>query len=620
MPMTRARLTQLRVSGPGKRDATVDFGPGLTYITGISDTGKSHVVEWLDYALASQTTPRALREGQGYDEVALELEKGGKTYVVRRWLHEADVATLFEGALDAWDGEAGESLKVNISQAQRLKTLSGWLLDLTGFDPEMRVVSNQRGQSQSLSFRTVAPLVFVEESRMIMSRSPILSAQYTEHTANRSAFQIVLTGDAPTLEEIERLRQAHERREAAKQRTHTLERFIADLRDDIQQTGANRADLEEEIARIDDELATLSERVTEGGQRVRTLIGDRNKALSAADRAARAMTAAEELGSRFALLEEHYEADLRRLAFLREGGHFFEQIQASHCPTCGRTLDSDDECHPESAEFDRIKRSAEREIKKLEPRIKDLAKARQDARADAERAAAEMRRQRSNATRLDEDIRAAADPTAAPVRARIGEITHRRRELEARLLKFRELDRYLEARQEADLIARDKVERYRPGQDLPSLRSLSGEIQRLLERWQFPTESDVYFDMETDDLVVGGKPRKSYGKGARAVTHAAFTIGLMRHCISASTPHPGFVVLDSPLGPFKGVRDDEPDPELTKDLHAAFLYSLATAREEGQVIVIDNVDPPDTIRPHARIHEFVGSASPTGRSGFFPPS
>jgi peptidoglycan hydrolase CwlO-like protein len=618
MLVARAGITQLRVSGAGKDDATVEFGPGLTYITGISDTGKSHVLEWLDFGLGSQTLPRDIPERQGYDEVALELEKEGTKYVVRRWLHEADAATLFEGALDEWDREEGTSLKVNISQTERLKTLSGWLLDLSGFDTGWRVVSNQKGVSQNLSFRTVAPLALVDENRVISTRSPILSPQHTEHTANRSAFQIVLTGDAPTAEEIEHVKQAHKSREAAKQRMELLDRFIADLRAEIQKAHANRTDLEADLSRIDDELATLSERISEGGRRLRSLIAERNRALTTANRAARAVTAAEELESRFSLLEQHYQADLQRLAFLREGGHFFDQIEASHCPTCGRPLESEGECHPESADFEQMKRSAEREIKKLEPRIRDLAKAREDARLDARRLESEAQRHRTKAASLDDDIRAAADPSARPVRARIAQITRRRREVEARLLKFRELDRYIHARQDADAIVRRKVERYRPEQDLPALRSLSAVIQRLLERWKFPTDYDVHFDLETDDLVVGGKERRSYGKGARAVTHAAFTIGLMRQCITANTPHCGFAVIDSPLTPFKGMSDDEPDPELTKDLHAAFLYSLATAREDGQTIIIDNIDPPEAIRPHARIHEFLGPAAPTGRKGFFP--
>lgn len=616
--MDRPQLRMLRVSGSGKEDATVEFGRGLTYVTGISDTGKSHVLEWLDYALGSQTSPRKVPEGQGYDQVALEIEKGGTSYVVRRWLSETEVATLFKGSLGEWDGEAGETIKVNIAQAESLKTLSGWLLDQSGFDTSMRVVRNQRGDSQTLSFRTIAPLLLVRESDIISEGSPVLSGQHVQATANRSAFQIVLTGDAPTLEEIQTLKDAHQQREAAKQRIDMLDGFIADLREDIRTAGLDRSDLEAELARIQDELADVSVRVSESGTKARELMRERNSELRAADEAARAIAAAEELQARFGLLEQHYWADLRRLEFVREGGHFFGQITASHCPRCGRPINVGDECHPESADLKQVERAATKEMKKLEPRLADLAKAVADARDAARNAEADLKRHRSNAQALDEEIGVVANPTAEAARDRVAEITKRRRAVEGELLKFRELDRYLDARQEADLVARRKIERYRPEQDLPSLKRLTVEIAKLLEKWRFPTGSDVRFNPETDDLVVVGKERRTYGKGARAVTHAAFNIGLMRHCEKAATPHPGFVALDSPLSPFKGITDDEPDPELTKDLHTAFLHSMATAEGEGQVIVIDNVSPPNSVRGHAKIHEFLGTQAITGRKGFFP--
>lgn len=46
--------------------------------------------------------------------------------------------------------------------------------------------------------------------------------------------------------------------------------------------------------------------------------------------------------------------------------------------------------------------------------------------------------------------------------------------------------------------------------------------------------------------MIHGKRRGSQGKGKRAITHAAFTIGLMDFCAAEGRQHPGFVVLDSP--------------------------------------------------------------------------
>lgn len=72
-------------------------------------------------------------------------------------------------------------------------------------------------------------------------------------------------------------------------------------------------------------------------------------------------------------------------------------------------------------------------------------------------------------------------------------------------------------------------------------------VESILADWHFPEAGRVHFDPNTRDLVIAGKPRGARGKGLRAITHAAFTLGLLAHCRASRTPHPGFVILDSPL-------------------------------------------------------------------------
>jgi hypothetical protein len=91
----------------------------------------------------------------------------------------------------------------------------------------------------------------------------------------------------------------------------------------------------------------------------------------------------------------------------------------------------------------------------------------------------------------------------------------------------------------------------------------------------------------------------------------------MRYCMALERPHPGFVVLDTPLRHFRGETDDIDDPTLTRDLHAAFLHSLATTRGLGQSVIIENVDPPASIANVATVHVFSG-AEGDGRRGFYP--
>jgi uncharacterized Zn finger protein (UPF0148 family) len=613
----RLKINRLLVSGRGRPEAAIDFGDGLTLITGLSNTGKSHILECIDFALAGPA-PRPIPEAAAYDWVALQVTHAAGTSTIVRSFTQADSgnALLFEGSLADWDGSSGTSLPVAIAGTKT--TLSRSLLEASGFEPNTRIVRNQRGESQSLSFRNVSPLVLIREEEMISESSPILPSSYTQHTSARSAFNILVTGKVPTAEELAALSEAHTSRDQAGQYASLLDGVIDELRAALLEEDLDRQALEAELANIDDELANVSELVSESGARVRNLIDVRNRALADHDKALRRAAAASELANRFALLGEHYQADIQRLEFALEAGHFFDQIAADHCPRCGRPLDRDDYCHTEAAEFAQIERAARVEIGKLQPRLSDLSKARADAMWEVEAATVAASKAQVEAQNHDREIRAVANPTAESARARVRSITNRRREVEDVLTRFRELDRYIRLRDEARAESKRKLDRSRVEHDISGIHRLSDQIRNLLVAWKFPVRADVFFDTQTNDLVIDGKARNANGKGVRAVTHAAFTIGLMEHCFEAETPHPGFVVIDTPLTPFRGETDDVDDPELTRNLHAAFLHTLAN-EHVGQAIVMENVDPPVSLYEEATVHVFTGPEGP-GRRGFYPSS
>ncbi|WP_108521605.1 hypothetical protein [Bradyrhizobium algeriense] len=72
-------------------------------------------------------------------------------------------------------------------------------------------------------------------------------------------------------------------------------------------------------------------------------------------------------------------------------------------------------------------------------------------------------------------------------------------------------------------------------------------VQTVLHAWKFPGLPTVSFDDKTHDILIDGKSRRANGKGVRALMNAAFKIGVLLYCRKKELPHPGIVVLDSPL-------------------------------------------------------------------------
>lgn len=140
-------------------------------------------------------------------------------------------------------------------------------------------------------------------------------------------------------------------------------------------------------------------------------------------------------------------------------------------------------------------------------------------------------------------------------------------------------------------------------------------VERVLTAWNFPDSERVHFEKADRDLIINGRRRGSRGKGMRAITHAAFTVGLIEYCVDHGKPHPGFVVLDSPLLAYREPEGTEDDLDGT-DVHEKF-YDYLAQWTDKQAFVIENFDPPAAISNRTGTIFFCKNQR-NGRYGLFP--
>jgi hypothetical protein len=146
-------------------------------------------------------------------------------------------------------------------------------------------------------------------------------------------------------------------------------------------------------------------------------------------------------------------------------------------------------------------------------------------------------------------------------------------------------------------------------------------VSGVLREWQFPGEHHVSFDETSYDLRIDGKPRRDNGKGVRAITHAAFKVALSMFCRERNLPHPGFLVLDTPLLTYRDPLHSTAGP-LSADeqviksssLKDYFFAHLASLSALGQIIIVENVDLPSRIGEIANVETFTGDPT-NGRTG-----
>jgi hypothetical protein len=97
----------------------------------------------------------------------------------------------------------------------------------------------------------------------------------------------------------------------------------------------------------------------------------------------------------------------------------------------------------------------------------------------------------------------------------------------------------------------------------------------------------------------------------------------MLYCRERNLPHPGFLILDTPLLTYRDPMTSKAG-DLSADERAIantslkdfFFDHLAANANKGQFIVVENVDPPTNILSAAKITTFEGDGG-NGRAGLF---
>jgi len=610
------RLRFLGFFGPQKPPAVVTFGSGLNVVYGASNAGKSFIVEAIDFMLGGGQALRDIPERVGYDRVMLGLEvPAGKCFTILRSI-DGGAFLLYEGLHETPPPDDVESKVLDERHSDRNDAnLSAFLLGLCGLAGR-RLRKNARGELQSLSFRNIARLVIVNETEITQQTSPLLDGNYVANTPNLATFKLLLTGtDDSALVASTRREPEELSRDAQLQ---LLDQLLDDYRDRLKELTKSPRELQEQIEKIDASLALHASQVNTTEAEFQQAAGRRRELRKKLEEGRDRRAEVGALLERFTLLDRHYTSDIERLSAIEEGGTFFGLLGAGHCPLCGAAPDhhrTDAEC---GGNIDAVVEAARKEIAKIKVLRGELA----TTVRELEREGASFDRRMPAALKELEAISGSVDglisPRLSKLRATYAELADKRGEIREALALYATVQD-MERRRE---VLEKGVEADKAGTiasaDIPTTLAdeFAQTIEAMLKSWHFPEAGRVYFDPKARDLVISGKSRSAFGKGLRAITYAAFTLGLLVYCRARQNPHAGFVVLDSPLLAYREPDGDEDDLQGT-DLQEKFYDFIQAMPSDTQVIVIENTDPPEAIRNRDQSAMF--SKNPHhGRYGLFP--
>ena len=210
-----------------------------------------------------------------------------------------------------------------------------------------------------------------------------------------------------------------------------------------------------------------------------------------------------------------------------------------------------------------------------------------------------------------------AAPAVASERISYKDLVSKRAEIIASVQIFVQMEELERRRKELESADEEGLETQVSRTEIGSsiLDAFAQKVQRILSEWHYPNAARVFFDERQRDFQIGGKRRGSTGKGLRAITHAAVSIGLLELCLDEGLPHPGFVVLDSPLLAYSEPEGEDDDLTGT-DLKERFYEYLLGLRADVQVIVVENEHPPDFVVERGNVVVFTKNPH-RGRYGVF---
>lgn len=609
--MGKLTLSHLTFTGAAGASASVDFSRHVTVIHGPSDTGKSFIVDAIDFVLGAKTL-KEIPEREGYNRVLLGLQlPNGENITLTRSVDGGGVG-LYRTDIRVAPSDAPDKILAAKHSTANTENISRFLLDQVNLD-EKYVRKNARNETHMLSFRDLTRLCLIGETEMQAEEAPGLSGNSVNKTKEVSVIKLLLAGEddsaataVPSATEQKRLRGA---------RRGVVDRLLSQLESQLQDV-AEPAELTTQLGKLQrtiEEHSILIGSLTE--QRGR-LLRELNE-LHAADAAQRLdLSDATTLKQRFLLLQKQYESDLARLGMVAEAGNLLGYFRRGTCVFCGaeeadQHLNLD--CEGDATHFGL---SVDSETRKTQGLLSDLQLTLGGLDTRIEELRTSLRTARRTAVGLQSAIDA-LDSQMSPGKGDLREQLAKRSEIE------RHLGLYDQVKTLEDMIRRitdeteAEVATAVAGLSISTLREFSTEIAERLAEWDYPGAENVRYDRSVMDIIAGDQQRSAHGKGVRAVLHAAFTLALAQYCFDRELPHPGFVVLDSPLVTYRPPDQsadvgDEPPEGVVRAFYRDIQNNF-----DGQVIIMENTDPVEPLSADALDIRFTKRAD-VGRYGFMP--
>lgn len=326
----RLRLDSLTLLG-SRKNYVVSFKDGFNLISGPTSTGKTSILEMIDYALGAKSHKSYIEIGNSCSHVELIIDIGNERYQIRRQLFDFNAEVI----VSDWNEEKQKFLFYNrfeVDVPSNPHSLSAFLIEKLG-------LANLSIRGQAFSFRDIYKYCYLKQTEI--DNEDILGEKSWEKNFKRKAtFQIIYK---IYNEAIEAYMKTLEEKKAEEQelsiRLAGIQDFLKTLNvADTLECSQIEKKLQEEIVSLQSDLrkAKADKRIeTEESLKLRRAIESLKKEIDSISERKIAQT---QYISKLRLLHNQYGSEIQKKKLAIEGYIAFNAYEFLFCPNCLKPL------------------------------------------------------------------------------------------------------------------------------------------------------------------------------------------------------------------------------------------------------------------------------------------
>ncbi len=615
---TKLILESLTLIG-SRKNYTIKFRNGFNFISGHTSTGKTSILEMIDYAFGAKDHKSYIEIGNSCSLVELVFKIGEDTYRIRRELFNFKAPIMVE----KYENEKGKFLfysRCEIDSPRNPKSLSSFLIEKLG-------LADMTIYGQSFSFRDIYKYCYLKQTE-IDNEDILGENSYDKDFKRKATFEIIFNIYDKGLEEYRNsLEVKKDELQVLSTKLSGIEEFlknvdIASFKDCFEQEKCIR----EEICGLELERSALKKQKISFSQNALTLrMNIANLKNEIQDIIQKKNDQIQYL-SKLRLLYNQYKSEVEKKELAIQGYFAFNEYEFLFCPNCLKPIennssvevcclcgseksDKNSELFVTKKDISMLKRKASELLKFIESEDKKL-----DSLIHEENTCKRtLQEEEIELQHLTNDY---VNPLLEEFECINYEIGKRNRqifELEKNLSMFEEVDRYKElikSKESAIKIIKDNIRMLKENAVNKDevIFTLSKVFADILSKFEYPKLSNAYVDNKRYLPYVRDRKYNNIGSlaGVSLITMAyylsIFIVGTKEY------NHPGVLIIDSPrknLGA-QASKEENEDFKDERIFNATIkcLYEIAETNKNSMQMIVVNNGFPDFLSRDCLVAEF----------------